>query len=127
MNETQIVTTCVPDPDQVIKERRVALQNEKEWEKIQNRRHLDFLDILLGVRVSAELPTCACDWVPEGPPGQAPKIEFTAHPEGLLSISPSVSSQYHMLPVYNTPQGSIMAGAAHVGVQVGCGTKERCS
>ncbi|XP_040833744.1 cytochrome P450 4B1 isoform X1 [Ochotona curzoniae] len=41
--------------DQVIKERRVALQNEKEWEKIQNRRHLDFLDILLGVRGGSEI------------------------------------------------------------------------
>ncbi|ELV12707.1 cytochrome P450 4B1 [Tupaia chinensis] len=36
--------------DQVIKERKAALQNEKEREKIQNRRHLDFLDILLGVQ-----------------------------------------------------------------------------
>ncbi|GAB5575039.1 cytochrome P450 4B1 isoform X1 [Prionailurus iriomotensis] len=36
--------------DQVIKERKAALQDEKEQEKIQNRRHLDFLDILLGAR-----------------------------------------------------------------------------
>lgn len=36
--------------DQVIRERKGALQDEKEQEKIQNRRHLDFLDILLGVR-----------------------------------------------------------------------------
>ncbi|XP_045369652.2 cytochrome P450 4B1 isoform X2 [Camelus bactrianus] len=36
--------------DQVIRERKAALQDEKEWKKIQNRRHLDFLDILLGAR-----------------------------------------------------------------------------
>ncbi|XP_025787274.1 cytochrome P450 4B1 isoform X1 [Puma concolor] len=36
--------------DQVIRERKAALQDEKEQEKIQNRRHLDFLDILLGAR-----------------------------------------------------------------------------
>ncbi|XP_021567603.1 cytochrome P450 4B1 isoform X2 [Carlito syrichta] len=36
--------------DQVIRERKAALQDEKEREKIQNRRHLDFLDILLGAR-----------------------------------------------------------------------------
>ncbi|XP_036205027.1 cytochrome P450 4B1 isoform X3 [Myotis myotis] len=34
--------------DQVIRERKAALQDEKEQKKIQNRRHLDFLDILLG-------------------------------------------------------------------------------
>nr|XP_003411242.1 cytochrome P450 4B1 [Loxodonta africana] len=34
--------------DQVIRERKAALQDEKEQEKIQKRRHLDFLDILLG-------------------------------------------------------------------------------
>ncbi|XP_008576985.1 PREDICTED: cytochrome P450 4B1 isoform X2 [Galeopterus variegatus] len=33
--------------DQVIRERKAALQDEKEQKKIQNRRHLDFLDILL--------------------------------------------------------------------------------
>uniref|UniRef100_A0A8C8ZQ34 Cytochrome P450 family 4 subfamily B member 1 n=1 Tax=Prolemur simus TaxID=1328070 RepID=A0A8C8ZQ34_PROSS len=33
--------------DQVIRERKAALQDEKEQRKIQNRRHLDFLDILL--------------------------------------------------------------------------------
>ncbi|XP_055978215.1 cytochrome P450 4B1 isoform X1 [Sorex fumeus] len=36
--------------DKVIKERKAALKDEKEWQKVQNRRHLDFLDILLGVR-----------------------------------------------------------------------------
>uniref|UniRef100_G1NYM9 Cytochrome P450 family 4 subfamily B member 1 n=1 Tax=Myotis lucifugus TaxID=59463 RepID=G1NYM9_MYOLU len=36
--------------DQVIRERKAALQDEKEQKKIQNRRHLDFLDILLGAR-----------------------------------------------------------------------------
>uniref|UniRef100_A0A8C5ULN7 Cytochrome P450 family 4 subfamily B member 1 n=1 Tax=Microcebus murinus TaxID=30608 RepID=A0A8C5ULN7_MICMU len=36
--------------DQVIRERKAALQDEKEQRKIQNRRHLDFLDILLGAR-----------------------------------------------------------------------------
>ncbi|PNI52997.1 CYP4B1 isoform 11 [Pan troglodytes] len=34
--------------DQVIRERKAALQDEKVQKKIQNRRHLDFLDILLG-------------------------------------------------------------------------------
>lgn len=36
--------------DQVIRERKEALKDEKEWEKIQKRRHLDFLDILLGAK-----------------------------------------------------------------------------
>ncbi|XP_011802453.1 PREDICTED: cytochrome P450 4B1 [Colobus angolensis palliatus] len=36
--------------DQVIRERKAALQDEKVRKKTQNRRHLDFLDILLGVR-----------------------------------------------------------------------------
>ncbi|XP_045884237.1 cytochrome P450 4B1 [Meles meles] len=36
--------------DQVIRERKAALKDEKEQEKIQSRRHLDFLDILLGAR-----------------------------------------------------------------------------
>ncbi|XP_037357253.1 cytochrome P450 4B1 isoform X1 [Talpa occidentalis] len=36
--------------DQVIKERKEALKDEKEWAKIQSQRHLDFLDILLGAR-----------------------------------------------------------------------------
>ncbi|XP_014649253.1 PREDICTED: cytochrome P450 4B1-like [Ceratotherium simum simum] len=42
--------------DQVIRERKTALQDEKKREKIRNRRHLDFLDILLGARVSARPP-----------------------------------------------------------------------
>ncbi|XP_062352976.1 cytochrome P450 4B1-like isoform X2 [Cinclus cinclus] len=33
--------------DQVIQERKMMLSNEKEREKIQKKRHLDFLDILL--------------------------------------------------------------------------------
>uniref|UniRef100_A0A8C3W5Q7 Cytochrome P450 family 4 subfamily B member 1 n=1 Tax=Catagonus wagneri TaxID=51154 RepID=A0A8C3W5Q7_9CETA len=36
--------------DQVIRERKAALQDKKEQEKIQSRRHLDFLDILLGAQ-----------------------------------------------------------------------------
>lgn len=36
--------------DEVIRQRKAALQDEKERKKIQQRRHLDFLDILLGVR-----------------------------------------------------------------------------
>ncbi|GAB1288762.1 Cytochrome P450 4B1 [Apodemus speciosus] len=36
--------------DQVIRQRKAALQDEKEQKKLQQRRHLDFLDILLGVR-----------------------------------------------------------------------------
>lgn len=36
--------------DKVIRERKEALKDEKEWEKIQKQRHLDFLDILLGAR-----------------------------------------------------------------------------
>uniref|UniRef100_A0A8C6E534 Cytochrome P450 family 4 subfamily B member 1 n=1 Tax=Moschus moschiferus TaxID=68415 RepID=A0A8C6E534_MOSMO len=36
--------------DQVVRERKAALQDEKEREKIQRKRHLDFLDILLGAR-----------------------------------------------------------------------------
>ncbi|XP_053516698.1 cytochrome P450 4B1-like isoform X1 [Artibeus jamaicensis] len=36
--------------DQVIQEWKAALQDKKEQEKIQNQRHLDFLDILLGAR-----------------------------------------------------------------------------
>ena len=42
--------------DQVIKQRKAALKDEEEQKKIQQRRHLDFLDILLGVRVSARCP-----------------------------------------------------------------------
>lgn len=56
-DEPQTVTPCTSDPDQVIRERKAALQDEKEQKKIQNRRHLDFLDILLGARVSAQLPS----------------------------------------------------------------------
>ncbi|XP_068393632.1 cytochrome P450 4B1-like [Eschrichtius robustus] len=46
----QAVTPCAPSPDQVIRERNATLQDKKEWEKIQSRRHLDFLDVLLGAR-----------------------------------------------------------------------------
>ena len=53
----QAVTPRAPGPDQVIRERKAALQDEKEREKIQSKRHLDFLDILLGARVSAQSPT----------------------------------------------------------------------
>lgn len=48
----QAVTHCALGPDQVIKERKAALQDKKEQE-IKNRKHRDFLDILLGVQVSA--------------------------------------------------------------------------
>uniref|UniRef100_A0A8C0CMF9 Cytochrome P450 4B1 n=1 Tax=Balaenoptera musculus TaxID=9771 RepID=A0A8C0CMF9_BALMU len=44
------VTPCAPSPDQVIREGKAALQDKKEREKIQSRRHLDFLDVLLGAR-----------------------------------------------------------------------------
>lgn len=56
----QAVTHCALGPDQVIKERKAALQDKKEQEKIKNRKHLDFLDILLGFQVSAHpyLRTC---------------------------------------------------------------------
>lgn len=56
-NEPLAVTSCTFDTDQVIRERKAALQDEKEQKKIQNRRYLDFLDILLGARVSAQLPS----------------------------------------------------------------------
>ncbi|XP_005398706.1 PREDICTED: cytochrome P450 4B1 isoform X1 [Chinchilla lanigera] len=36
--------------DHVIRKRKAALQDKKEQEKIQHRRHLDLLDILLGAR-----------------------------------------------------------------------------
>ncbi|XP_012999667.2 cytochrome P450 4B1 isoform X1 [Cavia porcellus] len=36
--------------DHVIRNRKAVLQDKKEQEKIQHRRHLDFLDILLGAR-----------------------------------------------------------------------------
>uniref|UniRef100_A0A8D0W4K3 Cytochrome P450 4B1 n=1 Tax=Sus scrofa TaxID=9823 RepID=A0A8D0W4K3_PIG len=36
--------------DQVIRERKAALQDKEEQERIQSRRHLDFLDILLGAQ-----------------------------------------------------------------------------
>nr|XP_004672215.1 cytochrome P450 4B1 isoform X1 [Jaculus jaculus] len=36
--------------DQVIRKRKEALQDKKEQEKLQQRKHLDFLDILLGAR-----------------------------------------------------------------------------
>ncbi|XP_054021123.1 cytochrome P450 4A25 [Dryobates pubescens] len=36
--------------DKVIKERKMLLSNEKELDKIQKKRHLDFLDILLCVK-----------------------------------------------------------------------------
>ncbi|GAB1299206.1 Cytochrome P450 4B1 [Apodemus speciosus] len=36
--------------DQVIRQRKAALRDEKERKKLQQRRHLDFLDILLGAQ-----------------------------------------------------------------------------
>ncbi|XP_057640718.1 cytochrome P450 4B1 [Chionomys nivalis] len=47
--------------DQVIKQRKAALQDEKEQKKIQQRRHLDFLDILLGVRDESGLKMSDAD------------------------------------------------------------------
>ncbi|KAH0509177.1 Cytochrome P450 4B1 [Microtus ochrogaster] len=47
--------------DQVIKERKAALKDEKEQKKIQQRRHLDFLDILLGVRDESGLEMSDAD------------------------------------------------------------------
>lgn len=41
-------------PDKVIRERKECLKDELEFEKIQKKRHLDFLDILLCAKVSAE-------------------------------------------------------------------------
>ena len=38
--------------DRVIKLRKAQLQDEGELEKIRNKRHLDFLDILLFAKVS---------------------------------------------------------------------------
>ncbi|KAM4722928.1 cytochrome P450 4B1-like [Rhinophrynus dorsalis] len=35
------------NPDKVIKQRKESIKHEKELEKIQQKRHLDFLDILL--------------------------------------------------------------------------------
>lgn len=49
----QVVTHCVLGPAQVIKERKAALQDKEEQEKIKNQKNLDILDILLSVRVSA--------------------------------------------------------------------------
>lgn len=41
-------------PDKVIRERKESLKDEREFEKIQKKRHLDFLDILLCAKVSGE-------------------------------------------------------------------------
>lgn len=60
------MTLCAPGPDHVIRGRKAALKDEKEWEKIQSRRHLDFLDILLGARVSEEAQRrqgAGCAWL----------------------------------------------------------------
>lgn len=45
-------------PDKVIHERKESLKDEREFEKIQKKRHLDFLDILLCARVSGEERVC---------------------------------------------------------------------
>lgn len=58
-------TSCAPGPDQVIRERKAALQDKEEQERIQSRRHLDFLDILLGAQVSAQSPISAWELSPE--------------------------------------------------------------
>ena len=52
----QTVTPRAPGTDQVIREWKAALQDKKEREKIQSRRPLNFLDALLGARVSAQSP-----------------------------------------------------------------------
>uniref|UniRef100_A0A8C0GT91 Uncharacterized protein n=1 Tax=Chelonoidis abingdonii TaxID=106734 RepID=A0A8C0GT91_CHEAB len=41
--------------DKVIRERKETLKDEQELEKIQTRRHLDFLDILLNAKVRKRL------------------------------------------------------------------------
>lgn len=45
-------------PDKVIHERKESLKDEQEFEKIQKKRHLDFLDILLCAKVSGK--PCMC-------------------------------------------------------------------
>lgn len=42
----------LPFEEEVIKKRREALKKEKELERIQAKRNLDFLDILLFAKVS---------------------------------------------------------------------------
>uniref|UniRef100_A0A8C8VEX0 Cytochrome P450 n=1 Tax=Pelusios castaneus TaxID=367368 RepID=A0A8C8VEX0_9SAUR len=42
--------------DKVIQERKKSLKDERELEKIQKKRHLDFLDILLCAKVGTEDP-----------------------------------------------------------------------
>uniref|UniRef100_I3NH85 Cytochrome P450 4A11-like n=1 Tax=Ictidomys tridecemlineatus TaxID=43179 RepID=I3NH85_ICTTR len=44
--------------DQVIRQRKAQLQNERELEKIRKKRHLDFLDILLCAKVSMWWQKC---------------------------------------------------------------------
>lgn len=41
--------------DKVIQERKESLKDEREFEKIKKKRHLDFLDILLCAKVSSEV------------------------------------------------------------------------
>lgn len=41
--------------DKVIQERKESLKDEQEFEKIKQKRHLDFLDILLCAKVSNEM------------------------------------------------------------------------
>lgn len=53
-----LISVFLPDTnvlslDMVIKQRKESLQNEEELEKIQQKRHLDFLDILLCARASS--------------------------------------------------------------------------
>lgn len=51
----QAVTHCVLGPAQVIKERKAALQDKEEQEKIKNQKNLDILDILLSVQDEKEI------------------------------------------------------------------------
>lgn len=44
--------------DKVIQERKESLKDEREFEKIQKKRYLDFLDILLCAKVSDIGPLC---------------------------------------------------------------------
>ncbi|NXP36618.1 CP4B1 protein, partial [Leiothrix lutea] len=46
-------------PDKVIHERKESLKDEREFEKIQKKRHLDFLDILLCAKVSGKEGICS--------------------------------------------------------------------
>lgn len=62
-------------PDKVIHERKESLKDEQEFEKIQKKRHLDFLDILLCAKVSGE------EWVCGGAAGCKSPSVFAGVPQ----------------------------------------------